>query len=188
MLISNSNGQRLLGGGSPGFGYPLNHHAIIFIVPAAVGRRPFVEIRIFFPTKLESYAHFNLAAGRSEPTHEITIRFFPGTFTSSVEVLSAEQFAELPPRTHAKDARLAIFRFKMKEGERAWIEGFGTDVVCESAEDQAILDNDALVYGVMSLREMFRQRDFVALVQGFAPKMPDMVNNQLQEYFTMGNG
>ena len=63
-------------------------------------------------------------------------------------------------------------------------------IVCESEEDQAIFDgardgasDGAPVDGVMSLRELCLQREFVVMVQGFAPAMPDMVNNQLRAYF-----
>ena len=178
------DGQKFLGGGSQGFGYPLNHRATFFIVTASAARRSYVGIRIYFPTKVVPHAKFSTTDGHRESVREVVIMLYAGSFTSSAEVLTEEQIADLPPRTDPKEgAKFATFRFRLKDGEKASIEGFGMPIVCESEEDQAIFDDEAPVDGVMSLRELCLQREFVVMVQAFPPAMPDIVNNQLRAYF-----
>jgi len=186
LLFPDGNDQRVLGGGSHGFGYPGNHRTDFFIAATAVARRPFVGIRLFFPTKEVPYAKFSTTEGHREPARLINIMLHAGTFTSAAEVLSAADASNLPPRTNPKDKNLAIFRFKLNDDKRAAIEGFGMPVICENAEDQAILDDDAPVDGVMSLRKLCHQTEFVVLVQGFNAKMPEYVNNQLRDFFGSG--
>lgn len=187
LLFPGGGGQKVLGGGAPGFGYPSNHRTSFFVCPKPAARRPFAGIRIFFPAKEVPYAKFSTTEGHHESARVINIMLPAGTFTSSAKVLSAEDISRLPPRTDPKDKDLAIFRFKLKDGKKAAVEGFGMPVVCETAEDQAVLDHDALLDGVMSLRELCWQTEFVVLVQGFASRMPDYVNNRLQDYFQTGD-
>ena len=179
MCFPEGEGFRVVGGMR--IGYPNNHHTH-FLFANPVGNVPFVGIRIFFPTAEVPYASFETTQGKPQAERIITIKLRLGTWTSSAEVLSDEQLAKLPPRTDAKNKKLVLLRFKLKDGERAMAENFGMPAVCKTPEDQAILDDDAPIEGVMSLWELCRQREFFIVLENFEGKVA-AVNNQLQEYF-----
>jgi hypothetical protein len=96
--------------------------------------------------------------------------------------MSAESLARLPPRTGSTTDDLQLLRFKLREGESAAVENFGIPAVCESDGDQAILDEGAPIEGIMSLRELCRQKEFVVIVSNCSTRLAS-VNNQLRDVF-----
>ncbi len=182
MCFPEGEGFRVVGGMR--IGYPDNHHTHFLFANNPVGNVPFVGIRIFFPTVEVPYASFETTQGKPQPQRIITIKLRLGTWTSSAEILSDKRLATLPPRTNAKDSnwKLVLLHFKLKDGERAMAENFGMPAVCKTPDDQAILDDDAPIEGVMSLWELCRQREYFILVDKFEDKVA-AVNNQLQDYF-----
>lgn len=179
LCFPDGEGFRVVGGMR--LGYPRNHRTYFFFTNPA-GNVPYVGIRFFFPTVEVPHASFETTRGKPQLERIITIQLRVGTWTSSAEVLSKEKIARLPPRTNAKNDDLVLLRFKLRDGERARAENFGMPAVCKTQEDQAILDDDAPIEGVMSLRELCRQREFFILVTSFGGKVA-AVNNQLQDYF-----
>jgi hypothetical protein len=106
---------------------------------------------------------------------------------SSAELFSDEQLARFPPSRDAKDGMPVLLQITLEDADkRAAMENFGMPVVCESDENEATLDHGAPIYGIISLRELCRQRQFnLLVVSNFRGEVED-ANRQFRQYFPRG--
>lgn len=163
-----SGNVKILGGQK--LGYPDNHQTRFFF---STGSRsiPHVGLRILFPAKQVDYASFSNTNGLPLTEYTITIKLRAGTFTSRGRDLSPEEVARLPPRTAEKADTLSVLRFTLDAGKAAQVENYGMPTVCESDEDQAIFDKDAIIDGIMGLRELCLQRRFEVIVSNYSARL-----------------
>lgn len=175
---SSNEKVRVIGGMK--IGYPDNHHARFFL---GTGKKnlPHVGIRLYFPSKEVDYVSFRDTNGLIT-AHTVVIKLKAGDFASRARELTPEDTARLPSLAAGtkSDIGLSVVQFRLKSGKVAEVEKYKMPTVCESTEDQAIMDDGAVIDGVMSIRELCLQNTFEVVIPRYSSRLASP-NNQFRD-------
>lgn len=151
--------------GGRGIGWPERHDTHFILQPEPIFHRPFVGIKLLFPKSTDTGAGFCNENREEESTSAITFLLHLGTWTSSVEGVTGEMLARLPPRQKRDDRPLTLVRFKMHEGERASVQGLGLPFKGKSVADDEVVNLGRPVEGVRTIAEICVQNEFCVLMR-----------------------
>jgi len=162
LVFQDGSNVRIVGGQK--IGYPTNHRTQ-FCWSNQANRRSSVGIRIQFPRLPSSAVAFANVNGKPSEALIIEIRLHVGTWTSTAEEVSDKLLAALPARETTKTAKMCILKFKLNDGEKPFVEGFGFPYIGND-KDNLIVNDDGLLDGVKSLRDVCSQAEFTLLFGG----------------------
>ena len=162
LVFQDGNNMRIVGGQK--MGYPMNHRTQ-FCWSNQANRRSSVGIRIQFPRLPNSAAAFADVEGHPSEAFFVDIRLHVGTWTSTSEEVSDQLLTALPARETTKTAKMCMLRFKLNDGEKPFVEGFGLPYIGND-KDNLIVSGDGLLDGVKSLRDICSQTEFTLLFGG----------------------
>jgi hypothetical protein len=125
--------------------------------------RSYLALGIRFPRFADDVAsYFRPRDGSPSPDLQVTVRFFPGTFTVKAEPLADDVFTVLQP-TMPIENRMCLVHLTMVDDQKPSVDGLGLPFRGETPEIDSYINLGAKIQGFRTLREILNQTSFCFL-------------------------
>ena len=181
------DGDRFTLFGGIKMGWPSRRSAQLVCPVSFKTSTPFVMIRLRFPRATGTGASFGSDRSGGPSYHSLDLILYAGTWTLSAEALPEEMLARLPPPEEIFDKELMLLRFKLDEGQKAFVSKFGMPFTARDKRDDEVVNLNKPVDGAMTLIEICDQTEFLILVPalgGAGVKLIHQAQTQFSEAFS----